>query len=47
MDFIPVREKLLGPNREPRPELFITDKLHLNADGYRILAEAVRPFLSR
>jgi lysophospholipase L1-like esterase len=46
-DFIPVREKLFGPNREPRPELFITDRLHLNADGYKILAEAVRPFLSR
>lgn len=47
VDFIPVREKLFGPNREPRPELFITDKLHLNADGYKILAEAVRPYLSR
>ncbi|MBB6050704.1 GDSL-type esterase/lipase family protein [Armatimonas rosea] len=47
VDFIPVREKLFGPTGEPRPELFITDKLHLNADGYKILAEAVRPFLSR
>lgn len=47
VDFIPVREKLFGPNREPRPELFISDKLHLNADGYKILAEAVRPYLSR
>jgi lysophospholipase L1-like esterase len=46
VDFIPVREKLFGPNREPRPELFITDKLHLNADGYKILAEAVRPYLT-
>ena len=47
VDFIPVREKLFGPTGQPRPELFIADKLHLNADGYRILAEAVRPFLSR
>lgn len=47
VDFIPVREKLFGPSREPRPELFITDKLHLNADGYKILADAVRPFLTR
>ena len=47
VDFIPVREKLFGPSREPRPELFITDKLHLNADGYKILADAVRPFLSK
>lgn len=47
VDFIPVRQKLLGPNREPRPELFISDKLHLNADGYRILADATLPFLTR
>lgn len=46
VDFIPVREKLFGPSREPRPELFISDKLHLNADGYKILAEAVRPYLT-
>jgi lysophospholipase L1-like esterase len=47
VDFIPVREKLFGPSHEPRPELFLTDKLHLNADGYKILADAVRPFLTR
>ncbi|WP_309719623.1 GDSL-type esterase/lipase family protein [Armatimonas sp.] len=46
VDFIPVREKLFSPSREPRPELFITDKLHLNADGYKILADTVRPFLT-
>ena len=47
IDFIPVREKLFGTNREPRPELFVADRLHLNADGYRILTDAVRPFLIR
>ena len=47
VDFIPVREKLFGPSHEPRPELFIADKLHLNADGYKILADAVRPYLTR
>lgn len=43
--FIPVREKLLGSNGEPREELFESDRLHPNADGYRILATAIRPFL--
>jgi lysophospholipase L1-like esterase len=47
VDFIPVREKLFGPTGEPRPELFIADRLHLNEDGYKILADAVRPFLAR
>jgi lysophospholipase L1-like esterase len=43
--FIPVRERLFDRERKPRPELFIADQLHLNADGYKILAQAVRPFL--
>ena len=47
VDFIPARAKFLGPTGQPRPELFVADKLHLNADGYRILTETVRPFLSR
>lgn len=45
--FIPIREKLLGPDGAPREELFVADRLHLNADGYRILAEAVRPLLPK
>ena len=43
--FIAVREKLLGSNGEPRTELFEADRLHPNADGYKILADAIRPFL--
>jgi lysophospholipase L1-like esterase len=43
--FIPVRERLFDKTYKPRPELFIKDQLHLNADGYKILANAVRPFL--
>lgn len=45
--FIAVREKLLGSNGEPREELFVADRLHLNADGYKILADAVRPALQK
>jgi lysophospholipase L1-like esterase len=45
LKFIPVRDKLLGADGLPRKELFVADQLHLNADGYRILAGAVRPFL--
>jgi lysophospholipase L1-like esterase len=43
--FIPVRELFFDKTHKPRPELFIQDQLHLNADGYKILARAVRPFL--
>ena len=43
--FIAVREKFFGSNGEPREELFEADRLHPNADGYKILADAIRPFL--
>jgi len=36
---------VLGPDGQPRPELFVADKQHLNADGYKLLADRVRPFL--
>ena len=53
VDFIPVRDNFLEstkgkdgtPSTRPRADLFAGDRLHLNAAGYRILADAVRPFL--
>jgi len=45
--FIAVREKFLGSNGEPSEELFEKDHLHPNADGYKILADAIRPFLPK
>ncbi len=38
---------VLGPDGKPRPELFVADQLHFNAEGYRLLAERVRPCLPR
>jgi lysophospholipase L1-like esterase len=35
----------LDKDGKPRPELFEPDRLHFNADGYKLLAERVRPFL--
>jgi lysophospholipase L1-like esterase len=31
---------------QPRPELFVADRLHFNADGYKLLADKVRPYLT-
>lgn len=45
--FIAAREKFLGTDGEPRAELFEADRLHPNADGYKILAEAIRPCLPK
>jgi lysophospholipase L1-like esterase len=35
----------LGADGKPRPELFAPDKLHFNAEGYKLLAVRVRLFL--
>jgi lysophospholipase L1-like esterase len=37
----------LGNNGKPRRDLFVSDRLHFNAAGYRLLAERVRPFLPK
>lgn len=35
----------LTPDGRARPELFVADKLHFNGDGYKVLADRVRPYL--
>lgn len=47
LDFIPVREKLLGPDGMPREDLFVSDRLHPNAEGYRLITAAIRPHLEK
>ena len=37
----------LDADGQPRPELFVADKLHFNADGYKLLVDRVRPFLPK
>ncbi len=42
-----VADVLRDAKGEPRPELFVSDRLHFNADGYKLIAERVRPVLLR
>jgi hypothetical protein len=37
----------LGADGRPRPELFVADRLHFNAAGYKLLAARVRPIFSK
>jgi GDSL-like Lipase/Acylhydrolase family len=37
----------LGANGLPRPELFVADQLHFNAEGYKLLADRVRPVFAK
>jgi len=45
LTFIDVFTPMLGADGRPRPELFQPDQLHLNAQGYELWTQTVRPFL--
>jgi len=44
--FINVFPLMLGPDGHPRPDIFVEDGLHMNANGYAIWREAVAPHLN-
>lgn len=43
--FIDVSHDMLGPDGKPRPEIFLEDRLHMNASGYAIWKRVVAPYL--
>jgi lysophospholipase L1-like esterase len=45
LKFLDVADISLDAGGQPRPELFVSDKLHFNAEGYKLLARRVRPAL--
>jgi lysophospholipase L1-like esterase len=45
LDYIAFWDAMLGPDGQPRADLFIQDRLHNNAAGYKIRADIVRPHL--
>ncbi len=47
MKFINVFPHILGADGLPKPEIFVDDKLHMNAAGYAIWKEVVGPFLGK
>ena len=46
LDYIDIFTPMLGEDGEPLPDIFVDDGLHMNAAGYAIWAEAVRPYLA-
>jgi hypothetical protein len=40
-------DMVLDKDGKPRPELFESDRLHFNAEGYKLLADRVRLFLPK
>lgn len=45
LDFIDVFPLMLGPDGLPQPDIFASDRLHMNPKGYAIWREAVAPRL--
>jgi lysophospholipase L1-like esterase len=43
--FIDVFPLMLGPDGLPTPDIYIADRLHMNAKGYAIWKEAIGPYL--
>ena len=45
LQFINVYPHMLGPDGMPKPDIFVEDQLHMNANGYAIWKEVVGPYL--
>jgi len=47
LKYIETYDTTLDAKGQPRPELFVEDKLHFSPEGYKLLIEKVRPFVPR
>ncbi len=47
LKYIEDYDMVLGADGQPRAELFVKDRLHFNAEGYKLLVAKVRPFLPK
>ena len=43
--FIDVHARMLGPDGQPLPDIYLKDRLHMNEKGYAIWKEVVGPYL--
>ncbi len=45
VDYLDVFTPMLDASGQPKPELFIDDRLHMNGEGYALWASVVRPWI--
>jgi lysophospholipase L1-like esterase len=45
LDYVDIVPGMLGPDGKPRPEIYASDKLHPNAEGYKLWTAQLRPHL--
>ena len=47
LEFIDIWQPMLGEDGKPKPNLFVKDGLHLNANGYALWTSIVKPYLAK
>jgi lysophospholipase L1-like esterase len=47
LTFINAFQHMLGSDGLPRPEIFLNDRLHMNAKGYELWSKIVKPYLDQ
>lgn len=47
LEFIDVLPAMLGPDGRPKPDIYVWDRLHMNAKGYAIWQSIVGPYLDK
>jgi lysophospholipase L1-like esterase len=45
LHYVDVYSKMLGPDGQPKQGIYRDDQLHMNAEGYKIWVEVLRPLL--
>lgn len=45
LDYLDIDAPMLGDDGKPRAELFISDGLHLSAEGYELWSKLLRPYI--
>jgi lysophospholipase L1-like esterase len=47
LSFIDILPAMLGADGQPNPDLFVSDRLHPNASGYKIWQSIIAPYLDK
>lgn len=45
LKFIDTHSAMLGPDGLPKPDIFLPDRLHMNAEGYKLWTKIIGPLL--
>jgi lysophospholipase L1-like esterase len=45
LTFVDVFSQMLGPDGQPLPDIYLPDQVHMNAKGYDLWCEILRPYL--